>query len=307
VSAGAHVAPLQESRVLTTPPMRDCDTRAAAMTSGGGQAPLFAALPRDVAALARVVQGLLRHAHWAPADGVALSDERRSESPIRPTTRRLDHLLAHDGRPLAVGRPVGARLVGVCRHFTVLLVALWRAQEVPARARCGFGAYGHPGHVADHGVCEDWHAAAAGWVLVDAPIDARQRAKLHPDCDGRDGPRARVVSAGDARAPCRAGAADPSTVGRCARRGLWCIAGTLRRDVAALTQREMLPWEVWGAMSRPDEPPQNEQLALFDRLAAVTRAPDAACAALRARYAGDERRRVPATVCNSVLNRPETL
>src|SRR5215208_6376273 len=108
---------------MTAQQILDFYTRPAEMTSGCGHAPMFDDLPHGMAALARVVQGLLLHEHWAAAYGVALSDERRSESHIRPTKRMLDRLLAHDGRPLSVGRPVEARLVGVCRHFTVLLVA----------------------------------------------------------------------------------------------------------------------------------------------------------------------------------------
>jgi len=307
VSAGAHVVPLQDSLIMTAQQILDFYTRPAEMTSDCGHAPMFDELPRDVAALARVVQGLLLHEHWAPGYGVALSDERRSESHIRPTKRMLDHLLAHDGQPLSVGRPVDARLVGVCRHFTVLLVAMLRAKGVPARARCGFGAYFNPGHFEDHWVCEYWNAAEARWVLVDAQIDELQRAKLNPDFDLLDVPRDRFVIAGDAWAQCRAGEADPSTFGIFAMRGLWFIAGNLMRDVAALNNMEMLPWDVWGTMIRPDEPLQTDQLALFGRLAAVTRAPDTTFAELRALYEGDERLRVPATVFNSVLNRPETI
>jgi hypothetical protein len=70
---------------------------------------------------------------------------------------------------------------------------------------------------------------------------------------------------------------------------------------------ELLPWDDWGAMPGPDEPLSAEQLAFFDELAALTRAPDASWAELRARYEGDERLRVPATVFNAVLNRAETL
>jgi hypothetical protein len=277
------------------------------MTSGCGHAPMFDELPRDVAALTRVVQGLLLHEHWAPAYGVALSHERRRESHIGPTKWMLDHLLAQDGQPLSVGRPVDARLVGVCRHFAVLVVAMLRAKGVPARARCGFATYFNPGHFEDHWVGEYWNAPEARWVLVDAQIDELQRAKLNPDFNVLDVPRDRFVIAGDAWARCRAGEADPSTFGIFAMRGLWFIAGNLMRDVAALNNIEMLPWDVWGAMIHPDEPLQNDQLALFDRLAAVTRAPDTTFAELRALYEGDERLRVPATVFNSRLNRPETI
>jgi hypothetical protein len=69
----------------------------------------------------------------------------------------------------------------------------------------------------------------------------------------------------------------------------------------------MLPWDIWGAMVRPDEPLRDDQLALFDRLAALTRTPDVSFAELRALYEGDDRLRVPATVFNAVLNRPEAI
>ena len=61
-------------------------------------------------------------------------------------------------------------------------------------------------------------------------------------------------------------------------RGLWFIAGNLVRDVAAQNHMEMLAWDQWGAMPGPDEPLDAERLLLFDRLAALTRAPDAAFA-----------------------------
>ncbi len=105
------------------------------MTSGGAHAARFAELPGDVASLVRVVQGLLLHLHWAQAYGVELSDERRGESHLRPTDRMLDRLLAHDDRPLSAARPLDTRLVGTCRDFTVLLVALLRAKGIlPAPA-----------------------------------------------------------------------------------------------------------------------------------------------------------------------------
>ncbi|MGK3966681.1 transglutaminase domain-containing protein [Sorangium sp. So ce118] len=285
----------------------DFYARPAAMTSGGAHAPRFDELPRDVASLVRVVQGLLLHQHWAQAYGVELSDERRSESHLRPADRMLDRLLAHSDRPFSVARPLDARLVGTCRNFTVLLVALLRAKGVPARARCGFGGYFVPGELVDHWVCEYWNAAESRWVLVDAQIDDVQGAALKPDFDVLDVPRDRFLVAGDAWAKCRAGEADPSKFGFLDMRGLWFIAGNVARDLAALNRMEMLPWDDWGAMVGLDEPLRDDHLALFDRVAAVTRSPDARFAELRSLYEGDERLRVPKTVFNVVLNRQDTL
>jgi hypothetical protein len=219
----------------------------------------------------------------------------------------LDCLLALDGRPLSVARPVEARLVGVCRHFTVLLVAMLRSKGVPARARCGFATYFKRDHCDDHWVCEYWSAAAARWTRLDAQLDAVQRAELKADFDPLDVPHDRFITAGEAWVQCRAGKADPAKFGIFAMRGLWFIAGNLVRDVAALNNMEMLPWDVWGAMVRPDEPLQDDQRALFDRLAALTGAPDVSFAELRTFYEGDERLRVPATVFNALLNRPEAI
>jgi hypothetical protein len=70
---------------------------------------------------------------------------------------------------------------------------------------------------------------------------------------------------------------------------------------------EMLPWDVWGAMPGPERPLQPDSAAFLDRLAALTRAPDATFAELRALYEGDGRLRVPATVRNAVLNRDEAI
>ncbi len=280
--------------------MLDFYRRPATMTSGGEHARMLDTVPRDLAEMTRVVQGLLLHEQWAPAYGVTLSAERKGQSHIRPASLMLDRLLSGDGRPLSVARPVDARLVGVCRHFTVLLVAMLRAQGVPARARCGFGSYFKPGHFEDHWVCEYWNDAEGRWILVDAQVD-----DVHFDL--LDVPRDRFVIAGDAWARCRAGDADPSTFGIFDMRGLWFIAGNLLRDLAALNNMEMLPWDVWGAMIPPDEPLGDDRLALFDRLSTVTRAPDAAFAELCRLYEGNEDLRVPATVFNKVLNRPEAV
>jgi hypothetical protein len=77
------------------------------------------------------------------------------------------------------------------------------------------------------------------------------------------------------------------------------------RDVAALNNVEMLPWDVWGGMVRPDESIDSEGLELFDRLAALTQVPDAGFDELRSLYEHDDRLRVPPTVRNAVLNRKE--
>ena len=90
-------------------------------------------------------------------------------------------------------------------------------------------------------------------------------------------------------------------------RGLWYVAGNVVRDVAALNSVELLPWDVWGAQPEADATLPEDQLEFFDELAGVTIRPDDSFAELRALYAGDDRVRVPATVFNALLRRPESL
>ncbi len=279
----------------------------AKMADPGEHAPMLGALPSDVESLARIAQGLLLHEHIAPAYGVTLTDERRSEVHLRSNEQRLDRFLGRDPRPLDIARPAAERLISNCRHTSLLMVAMLRARQVPARARCGFGGYFERGQFGDHWVCEYWRADEQRWLLVDAQIDEVQRKLFDIDFDLLDVPRDRFLVAGDAWARCRAGELDAANFGILDMRGLWFISGNLVRDVAAINNMEMLPWDVWGAMTGPGEAMNSERIALYDRLAALTHDPDASFVELRDLYENDERLRVPPTVLNAVLRRMESI
>jgi hypothetical protein len=271
------------------------------LSDPGAQARLLDGLPRGIADLAKVVQGLLVHEHMAEAYGVTLTPERRGGSHVRPVDALIAAIAAHDPSPLTTAREPKDRHVGVCRSFTLLFVAMLRHHGVPARARCGFGAYFEKGKFYDHWVGEYWNAAEKRWVLVDTQIDDRQREMFGIAFDTLDVKGDRFLVAGDAWQLCRSGKEDPGNFGILDMHGLWFIAGNLVRDVAALNNREMLPWDVWGAMSRADD---ELDLAFFDRLAGLTQDPDRHFDELRALYR-DRRVAVPGTVFNAVLNRPE--
>ncbi|HEY0302153.1 MAG TPA: hypothetical protein VGC36_12490, partial [Rhizomicrobium sp.] len=75
---------------------------------------------------------------------------------------------------------------------------------------------------------------------------------------------------------------------------------------AALNNWEMLPWDVWGAMPLPADALMPETLALFDRLAALCRDPDAHFPEIRALYESDVALRVPPQVFNFLRKATET-
>jgi Transglutaminase-like superfamily len=269
------------------------------MTSAGRFAPLLAELPDDVTELAALSQGLLIHEFLAARYGVELSEAERASVHTRPVAQLLEQVLARDDRPLTTAREPAARLPGNCRHFAVLMTAMLRAQGRPARARCGFGGYFTDGQFEDHWVCEYWDPAPSSWKLIDAQIDERQLGMFAIDFDVADVPRDRFLVAGQAWDRCRSGAADPAAFGLSflGEGGYPWIVGNLLRDAAALARIELLPWDIWGAMSDSETLPGDEHCALFDRLAALTQAPDDRHAELL-RLGQDDALRVPMVVHN---------
>jgi Transglutaminase-like superfamily len=283
--------------------MTSAFTQPGVMTSPGKYASLFDGLPADVARLARVVQGLMIHEFLVGVYGVTLAEEDRDRVNLRRVDQVLDAIVSRDDRPLDVARAPAERIATNCRGFTVMIVAMLRAKGVPARARCGFGAYFTPGFFEDHWVAEYWDADRGRWKLVDAQIDGRQRDLFHVDFDLTDVPRDKFVIAGDAWVRVRAGSADPAEYGLSSigESGDWWIAGNLVRDAAALDNVELLPWDVWGAMPKPDE---EFDPALFDELATATREPSIDDVR---RLMTDDRLRVPGEVLNVQHKRLEAI
>ncbi|HPV07486.1 MAG TPA: transglutaminase-like domain-containing protein [Aggregatilineales bacterium] len=140
------------------------------MTDLSRHGDMLVGLPHDIGELCKVVQGVMVHVFWANAYGMSETEiaPRRAELQLRAARHLLNRIRELDPRPLAIARPLRKRILGNCRDFTVLLVALLRYQGIPARARCGFGTYFTPGKREDHWVAEVWREDEGRWVLVDA-------------------------------------------------------------------------------------------------------------------------------------------
>jgi hypothetical protein len=263
------------------------------MTDPKEHARLLQGLPTGISALCQVVQGTLVHVFWAERYGLTLSEDRKKETEIRTVAKKLARIRELDDRPLTIARPLEKRLVGNCRDFATLLCAILRYQGVPARARCGFGAYFLPNHYEDHWVCEYWKAEDQRWVLVDAQLDQLQRQVLQIQFDPLDVPRDQFLTGGKAWLMCRAGQADPDHFGIFDMRGLWFIRGDLLRDLLALNKIEILPWDGWGLITRDEKELSDEERAFLDHVAALTLAGNEAFPQIRSTYENDARLRMP--------------
>jgi Transglutaminase-like superfamily len=278
------------------------------MTAIGSGGSAIGAIRKDVAASCELVQGVLIHSDIGPwLYDVKLSPQQQEDKHIRPLTEMLARIRAIDGKPLTAAREPGRRMPSVCRHFSVMLCGLLREQGIPARARCGFGAYFNRGKFEDHWVAEYWNAVQSRWILVDAQMDSVQRKALNLDFDPLDVPHDRFIIAGDAWQMCRQHGVDPSRFGltHVGLQGLWFIAGNVLRDFASLNRMEMLPWDVWGLMPKDDASLLEVDKSKIDKVAALTLAGDAAFPEIRALYESDATLRVPSVVLNVLHNAPE--
>jgi hypothetical protein len=105
------------------------------------QHPALDEIPKDLGVLRRSVQGLLVHRDWAAAYGLAGETVRLDEQHLRSTKEVLGRAFEICSKPITVTRQPADRVVGICRHFTLLHTAFLRDQGVPTRDRCGFANY----------------------------------------------------------------------------------------------------------------------------------------------------------------------
>lgn len=266
---------------------------------------LLAGLPIDLPGIVQIVQDNLIHIFWADRYGVTLSEERQAEVQLRSAAAMLRAIHAVDPAPLTVARPADARLVGNCRDHTVLGVALLRYVGIAARARCGFGAYFRDTiKYVDHWVIEYWSGKAQRWIMVDAQLDALQQEALQIDFDPLDVPHDRFLTGGAAWQMARSGQEEAAQFGIFDMAGLWFIQGNMLRDLAALNNTPLLPWDSWGLMLKPETDYTAEDLALLDQVAALTQPDTRRFDELRALYENTPALRVP-EVITSFTGGPE--
>jgi hypothetical protein len=264
----------------------------------------------DVRAVVEVVQGLLVYDTVAQAFyGAELTEQQADAINERDSARVLALAKALDARPLDEARPPSNRVAARCHAFSRMTVAFLRASGVPARARCGFGAYFRPGWFEDHWVAEYWNADAGRWAMVDAQLDATWRKMIGFKGDPFSITPTEFVTAGHAWQAWRRGELDADRCGLSwiNQHGSFWIAGNLRLDLASLNKVEMLPWDVWGSGWQPGEEPTAAQLELFDTAAELTVDPDRRLDDLRARYQSDDALRMDGSVFNVARNRVETV
>jgi len=265
----------------------------------GVHASLFDNLPTSIPELVRLVQGVTIHVFWTESYGFKAPQERLGELQLRTMEKRLGRTMELDERLLTKPRYPENKLLGNCRDHSLLLVSMLRHQGVPARARCGFGAYFLPDHLEDHWVVEYWNEEQNRWILVDAQLDELQQDKLKIDFDVLDVPRDQFIVGGKAWQMCRTGEQDPEKFGIFDMNGLGFVRGNLVRDVASLNRMELLPWDCWGVILNEQLDDPND-LVTLDEVAALTAGDVPDFDTVHARYDTDPHFRVDGSLMSYV-------
>jgi hypothetical protein len=165
------------------------------------------------------------------------------------------------------------------RNYALIACAILRQHRHPARLRVGFADYFTTDFAEDHWVCE-YHDGGA-WRLLDAELMSTVRQHYAIAFASIDVPRDRFLTAGGAWQKLRRGEGDSTGFGVSVfgLTGVWFVAASLLRDLAALHMEEMMPWDYWGPARnfRPGTEISPEWLARLDHLADALAGLDAGC------------------------------
>ncbi|MCA9884787.1 MAG: transglutaminase domain-containing protein [Anaerolineae bacterium] len=258
-------------------------------TDPGEYAPLFDAIPDDIASIARTTENLLYHYFAGQyAYGYVVPGERRPEIDTRYVSKMLARLMEMDDSPLTSPRDHANKVVGCCRDFSTMFCAIARHKGIPCRVRYGFGAY-FGDFYGDHVVGEYWDGER--WVLVDAQMSPAFVKNLNIQFNVLDVPRDQFIVGGDAWLMIREQGADPNkfcvTPDMEQPRGTQYVLSHVVQDIAGLNKAECLCWDEWGLSvdtTTEESVFAHAQLGLIDEVAELTRANNPDLAELQRLY-----------------------
>lgn len=264
------------------------------MSQPGAMLRMVTGIPQDIAEIVRYVQNVLLHQHWSKAYGVELTEEKKREPHLRSFAEKLSLLSSRGLNHVSEEMPVEAKVVGICRDFSVAAAALCREAGISARARCGFATYFTPGKFEDHWVLEYWNEAEQRWVMVDAQLDELQQKALKITFDPLDVGEDDFIIAPRAWKMCRQGQADPNLFGIFQWWGYDYLNCNLILDVNSLLKVPMQPWDNWrGYKSLPTERWKEADFETIDKLADLALAVDECFSTFAQFVLGNEMIRVP--------------
>ena len=274
------------------------------MTALAAHAAEFRALPRDLAPLCEVVQGVSdssRHRALALRPHPHRSAARRRPHP-GPMAQMLSRIHALDARPLTDARDVvsspAQRMPPFLAHAAPDPAPTRECPRVRDAASARTSRPASSRTIGSASIGTPPRSAGSWWTR------SSTRSSAKPSILTSIRPTPRATSSSSPATPwqmCRTWRRRPRRIRPhpYPPEGLWFVAGNILRDLASLNKMEMLPWDVGERWRWATRRSTDEKKALLDRVAALTLAGDDAFAAMRAAYESDD----PARAAGS-LQRP---
>lgn len=207
--------------------------------------------------IARWINSLMQHPRGPEAKERAFHQEQVRDLQLRSVEEHLSRALQRGLLDSPHDQP---KVGGLCRDFALIAVSKFRASNIPARLRVGFADYLAPGYWEDHWLCE-WHDGQK-WRRLDVEFAPVQGIYF----DAFDVPSERFITASEAWSRVRDEPEIASTFGVSSLdlAGVWFIAGSVFREIAALRKLELKPWDYWGLVEAllrapPAWPPQSRK------------------------------------------------
>lgn len=272
-------------------PTVDDFCRHSAYSNPGRHAALIDAVPTDLSELSAVARNLIVH---YKSSTITLPASTRDDIHLRWLSAILDTDQERHPVPLAEPREAATRVQGCCRDQSLFSVGVLRQHGIAARIRVGFASYFVPNFHVGHVVVET--SQGGRWLRFDPEIEA-PTAALDSPRDIPAGPDAPFRTAAEVWQGYRADRIDSD---RCAADpgsefgGPWFIQNCVLMELAHRYGDELLRWDGWGAMRRPDtSDPAADALAdeVSALLIAADNGDDGAETDLAERYAADTRLR----------------
>jgi hypothetical protein len=176
-----------------------------------------------------------------------------AEINLRSVEEILEFLIEMKDQPLTTAREANRRVVGNCRDYAVLLVAMLRHQGIPARVRSGVARYFYPKEeemLEDHFICEFWNEGEDRWQRTDAQVDDVQRKALQITLDMTDLSPNQFLDAGESYIELKSEKVKPEKIGIFEFKGWPYVHYKLVSDLACVNSVEVLAWERWGICER---------------------------------------------------------
>jgi hypothetical protein len=233
-------------------------TRHTVTSDPGAMRDWLADAPDTIAGIRRLASTLIFH-YRGSGDPTRLgfAPERMGEIDLRYADSILGRARELQGGSITDPRPGLHCVLGCCRDFTLVFVALAREAGVPTRMRIGFGGYLMRDWWLDHVIAEVWDAPAARWVLIDPQFaDGFADRSTETPLDLLDVPRDRFLVGADAWRATRGGTHDPERfvvdpgAPFAILRSWPYLAHNLVMDLAATNGDEPLLWDAWGLLEQ---------------------------------------------------------